>query len=1398
MIKEMYPTIRIKLPEGGRTMEKVKIIVFSLFVFLGVLLFSGAEALDQRFPSSTGFKYIKNYTPREYNAPPQNWMILQDRRGIIYAANQGGVLEFDGSTWRTIGVVYGSARAMDIDDSSGTIYIGGRNELGYLGPDDKGTLDYVSLLDYLDMENRGFSDVYPVLCGPGGVWFRTDYRLLWWHTGEFFVEGAGKTTPFGTVFPWNDNVYVQQKSVGLIQLKDDSFLPIPGSEAFAERKIYLAVTYDNRRLLIGTRGSGFFLYDGAAAVPFPTEVDDYVAEHQLSHGIRLSTGNFALATLKGGVVVMDAQGRLKEMFNNAFGLKSNNVKYIFQDSGGNLWLALNNGISRIDYSSPVSYFDDRSGLNGLVLSVVRHKGRLFVGTDSGLYYLESSSPASLPEFRPVKDIIFNCFDLLSMGDSLLVAANKGVFLVEGTDKVREVVPKTEARVLTVCKRVPGRVWVGTANGVSALRQENGLWRLEGQCQHIQQRILSIVEDDKGNLWLGTLTQGVFKTNFPGNAKDFQRPRVFQYGTANGLPEGEVYVTRAAGHVVAATPIGIFRFDETEKSFVPDLTLGKTFAGGSQSVFRLVEDPDKNIWFHSNLENFCAVPTQNNNGTYKVKSIPFPGFPLSQVNALYPDQQKQFVWFAANDGLICFDTKREKDYHQSFFALMRKVTKKGGEVIYNGFKIPGTLQAFLPVLQYKERNLHFESAAPFYDDETKTSYRYYMEGYDDGWSDWTQDTVKDYTNLDAGRYTLRVQAKNVYGTLSSEDTFSFRVLPPWYLTWWAFMLYAASAVLLVYLVVKWRSWRLVLEKQRLEQVIEKRTLQINQANARLKDQNLQLEEQSEKLKEMDKLKSRFFANISHEFRTPLTLITGPLDKIRSDCRDKGLKEQINVVNRNARRLLKLINQLLDLSKFESGKMKLQANQIDLVPFLRSILEPFEVAVSQYRVNLVFHTDRESIPLYVDPEKLEKIMANLLSNAVKFTPPGGSITVSAAVIPGTPGETETPAASEGHVTLSVKDTGVGIPHDQLPHIFDRFYQADTVVEHYHEGSGIGLALVKELVELHHGEIMVRSKEKGEDSGTEFILRFPLGKEHLKREEMVENHTRHKSLEEKEIPEASLLELEAIEASEHEEDMETEEEKVGEVPDKDIVLVVEDNADLRYYIRTSLEPDYTVAEAKDGREGIEKARSIIPDLIISDIMMPEKDGYELCRDIKSDISTSHIPVILLTARSSEEDMVRGLETGADDYITKPFNPRLLRARIKNLIDLRRQLQVSINRDMLLQPSRMSLSRIDHEFLNDLKDVIEKNLSDPDFNVEDLSKRLYMSRATVYRKVLALSGETPTDFIRTCRLRRAAQLLKSQYGSVTEVAFEVGFTSRAYFTKCFKEKFHKLPSEYFSTESS
>ncbi|MFC2154998.1 ATP-binding protein [Acidobacteriota bacterium] len=1373
-------------------MRKTLIILFHLLFLVRSMLYPVPVII----PENNGCRFLVNYNQRDYNFAAQNWVVLQDPKGIIYAANQAGILECYGVDWG--GVVLPKTRSMDMDDS-GTIYVGGFNEFGFIDTKPDGSPVYISLLRYLGKNERNFGLVMRTNVTQEGVYFRTAVCLFRWNPDSKKIKtwrSSTQNSGFAGSFVCRGSLFIRQKNIGLMRMTEDKLVPVPGGDIFARKSIYAMFAFDEQKLVVGTR-DGLYLFDGRRMAPFPTGVDDYIKEKHLSHGIRLrfSPGCFALSTLRGGLVIIDSQGKVKETFSRDKGLQDDNVKYVFEDLQGNLWLALGKGISKIEYASPFSFYNDEfSDLPGSVLSVTRHGPRqeLYAGTTWGLFVLKPDG-----KFRPVPGIAINCYALFSTGDSLLAATHKGLFSFAAKSEYpqpRELIA-APTFFLQPSRQMPGYIWARTDNGLFLLSKRRGDWLVKRQIKNISRKNATIAEDEKGNLWLGAFagTNEVLKIeSMVGNRQKKEEgfKKIF-YNESHDLPDEEIRVFRAAGHVIFAGEKGLYRFNEKENCFIPDLTFGKFFDDGSRRALCIVEDQSRRIFLHTfrrgRYENFRALHRLD--GTYLIEKNPLFRLPDEQINTIYPDPDRNVAWFGGDEGLVRFDSRVKKTTGLPFRAFVRKVELIVDRSVILGGNRTGSPLPF-PRIEYKDRNIRIRYAAPFFEDESATRFQVYLEGSEKKWGEWTEERRREYTNLDPGSYTFHVRAKNVYENRSEEDTFQFKILLPWYRKWWAFLSYIMVFSLLLYLIITgWRSVRVKKEKQRLELIVKDRTKEVY-------EKNLLLEEQAGKLKELDKVKSRFFANISHEFRTPLTLIMGPLEQVLSGCRDERQVESINIALRNSRRLLALINQLLDLSKLESGRMHLQVRRQDMIPFLKGLIGSFESSVRQKNLELNLHTAEEETLLYFDTEKMEKIITNLIANAIKFTPAGGKISVTAATY-----EVPNENYPGGYFEIMVSDSGIGIPEEQLPYIFDRFYQAGLTPSRrqHSEGTGIGLALVKELITLHHGEIEVNSRE---GDGSKFSIRLPLGKTHLKPEDIFSDGESLSRTGEKKSPEipGPYLEHEVeewrVKEPEEEETVEEEHETEAGKKEKEVILVVEDNPDVRKYIRDPLLSAYTVVEAADGKEGINRAFEIIPDLIISDIMMPEVDGYQLCSVLKKDIKTSHIPIILLTARASEESIITGLETGADDYLTKPFNTHILLTRIKNLIDLRRQLQEKIQREMVLQPTEIAVSSVDREFMKELKKVIEKNLSDPDFGVDELAAALYMGRSTLNRKIKAVTGESTRQFVQSYRLKRAAQLLKANFGNVTEVSFEVGFSSSGYFTKCFKKKFHQLPHAFQSAE--
>lgn len=670
------------------------------------------------------------------------------------------------------------------------------------------------------------------------------------------------------------------------------------------------------------------------------------------------------------------------------------------------------------------------------------------------------------------------------------------------------------------------------------------------------------------------------------------------------------------------------------------------------------------------------------------------------------------------------------------------------------------------LSYNQNDLSFEFAALDYNLPLKNQYAYKLEGYQDNWIETgAQSRVATYTNLSPGTYVFRVKGSNNDGLWNEKGaSLTIVIHKPWWITTLAWSIYILILLGAIGGYIRWRLWHLEKEKLDLERQIHERTKQVE-------DQRDLLEHQNQWITEHEQLKSRFFTNVSHEFRTPLSLIQSPVEELLDDPRrnDKE-RRKLNMIRRNAHRLLNLVNQLLDISKIDGSKMKLELIHDDVMKHLRAVTGAFTSLAESKKINYHCHFPTVETIFWFDPDKLEKIAANLLSNAFKFTPEGGEIIFTALYknnIDNLTGYT---------LELSVKDNGPGIPSDSLEKIFDRFYQVEKSLKIEGGGTGIGLSLARDMARLMYGEIIVQS-EAG--AGSTFTVILPLGKDHLKESEFILLKEAHESI----IFKHKL----------HENPEEIKQNQEG-IPknEKPIILIVEDNLDIRMQLADNFNQEYTILEAIDGEDGLKIATEIIPDLIITDLMMPRMDGVELCEKLKNDVRTSHIPVIMLTARVTLEDKIAGLMTGADDYVPKPFQMAELKARVANLIEQRRKLRERFSREVTLKPGDISITPLDEKFLNRAVEVIEKNMHEENFDLRMFREEMNMSKSTLFRKLHALTNQSPSGFIRTIRLKRSASLLEQNYGNVTQVSYEVGFNNLSYYNKSFKKLYGISPVNY------
>ena len=1014
--------------------------------------------------------------------------------------------------------------------------------------------------------------------------------------------------------------------------------------------------------------------------------------------------------------------------NDNNSLSTNSVYAVYKDRFGILWVGTEaGGLNRIDErNNRITHYqhnpnDPFSLSSDFVYSICEDKeGYLWAATDNaGLNKFDRKTNRFQHYYQDPNNsnsISNNAISLIfcdSNGDLWIGTSGSGMDRLKkgkkefdhfenDPDDPRSISPKM---VYSFYEDRSKNLWIGTNGGGLMMYNRNSDDFTFYNCNpndpanSLNSNIISsICEDDNGILWIGTSGSGLNK--FDRIKKQFKH-----YREKDGLANDIIYgiLKDDEGNLWISTGRGISRFNIINETFIRNYD---TRDG--------LQDLDFNNW---------AYFKDSDGKMY------FGG--INGLNAFHPDE------------II------EKPYWSQIsitdFQILHKSVPIGFDFLRNHIILDKSItETKLIKLSHDENILTFEITPLEFHNPEKNLFAYMMEGFD---KNWIYTDVSDrritYTNLDPGEYTLNVKGSNNEGVLN-ETGVSLKIIisPPWWATWWSYILYG-----FVFVLVFTGSTRFYLNRQRL-----RTQLSLEQEHAK-------------KLEEVDKMKSNFYANISHEFRTPLMLILGPVEKLISKAKDEDGQKQAGLIKGNAKRLLTLINQLLDLSRLEAGKLKLNASKGNIAQFVKGLAMEFESIAERRDISLKVVMEKEDIEAYFDKEKLEKIITNVMSNAIKFTPEGGRITVKLTGISG------------NQVEIIVRDSGIGIPKSELTKIFDRFYQVDGSHTREHEGTGIGLALTKELVELHKGNIFVDSVE---GHWTEVKLSFPLGREHLTDDEIIDQQD---------------FKVHKIDVDEEliKKDSEAEDLLNENLIDKTIVLIVEDNPDVREYIKDALKETYHVEEAANGEQGLRKAEKFIPDLIVSDIMMPKMDGYEMTRRIKQNEKASHIPIILLTAKSDKDSKLQGLGLGADDYLIKPFDSDELLARIKNLIETRRMLQEKFGAGtaVLEKPEKAKLSCLDEQFMNRIMLVIDEHLAEEEFSIEEFGKDVGMSRSQIHRKLKALTGKSASVYLRTVRLAKAKQMIEQKKGTISEISYQVGFSSPAYFSRCFKDEFGHAPSE-------
>jgi signal transduction histidine kinase/ligand-binding sensor domain-containing protein/DNA-binding response OmpR family regulator len=1138
-------------------------------------------------------------------------------------------------------------------------------------------------------------------------------------------------------------------------------------------------------------------------------------------------GNVIIGTL-GGLNIYrkttDDFEKITESTVKDFCLSNEFINSVLADNQGNVWIGTDKGgINQYNVHQKQFYYIGlaSSGIKGLncttVNSVLGEKNVLWVGTAGGGLNVISKNTGSYSYYK------YSAFDASSISSDFItsIIRDQHSHLWVGTwgNGLNKLIESGEKKkferfnmqsssirsnfISSIWEDPRGFLLIGTFDGIDLFYPQKK--EFAPFARHTKMRNITevgcILQDTKGDYWFGSRI-GLFYIKGNKIEDDLNDNDIRHFvnipGDENSIP-GNYIISLCEdnlGNIWAGTyGNGICRISETGSRNKKFESFTEKDGLCNNVVYSMVEDERGFIW----------LSTDNGLSRFNPADSVFRNFYVTDGL-----QSNQFYWSAANkntegwlyfggtEGLNYFnpDSIRDHDYKPHVILTDLKIFNQSVPTgIWKGKKTileQSITETSEIKLSYHENVFSLEFSALDYDQPEKIIYRYKMEGVDNGWVEVSSNRrFANYTNLKGGEYLFYVQSSNSSGSWIEKPTeLKITITPPFWETNWFRILCVAMVLLSFAGYYQYHTHRLKTRKRELEKMVHERTAKIEEQNIRLEHQNMEISQQRDKLIELNKrvqlvnqLKLRFFTNISHEFRTPLTLIMGVMERFSETWKgDKETYQLVNLANRNARRLLHLINQLMEFRKIETGKLQLKVTKGDLSEFLNSILSSFNQLAQEKRIRYTIIQHPEPAETWFDHEKLENIIYNLVSNAFKYTPENGVITVDFGVLASEiPSDYKNGDQNFNQLKISVTDTGVGIPKDQIQNIFRRFYRVNNNATLKARGSGIGLSLTRELVKAHHGSIYVESIV---GKGSTFTVQLPCDNSFYGIDET--------GTDSQFVPESTKLRTDYLVEEVRAEESVVSKPAVDKISEKPLLLIVEDNQDLRHFISINLKNKYQILEALNGLQGYEMAKRFSPQLIISDIMMPEMDGLELCTRIKENIFTSHIPVLLLTARTTVENWIEGLESGADDYIPKPFNLSILEAKIFSTIQNRQRLRKLFLTKINADPKELVSTSLDEQFLKKAIEVVETHYKDSEFSVEVFVEKMAVSRSLLHKKLSAIVDQSAGDFITHIRLNKSAELLKTRTFNISEIAYRVGFNDPKYFSRLFRRVYGVTPTEY------
>jgi signal transduction histidine kinase/DNA-binding response OmpR family regulator len=1332
-------------------------IKFKLFVL--VFLFYTNVVHASRY-SEVGLPITQIFGMKEHGGSDQNWYLTQTENGLIYSGTGTGIIEWDGEKWHLYNTPNNSRVRSISHWRDGHIYVGTIDNLGVYQPNELGILQFTSLVEDWTVEQRQFGEVWSTAANKDGVMFVTNEALYFWDGKQVhIVKGA----PGGKhrIFALDDGfVFKTVNDESLYKINVDTSFATPvfkikNTDLVLPTKAFIRSVFynNNNKLIVVTSSDGIF---EKLTNTLEQRIDEQLfgPDNHLYNAIQTRDGYYYLTSLNGGLFILDRSLQLVAQYLEQHNVGTDRLHSVLEDQQGNIWLSGTPNVTKMIPPHRVSAFKPGSQ-STIIDRLVPIDGKL-VATGDGIFQIKLGESGYAPAaFEPLIASNEIYFDALEYKNHFIYGGSGGLFtrsIATPNQLFKNVLQTGWARSLRI-DPVTGILVVSTYEGLFLVEYIDGQWTSNKVANTVDELEFVAIEDN-GVIWAGTSSQELYRIE---NAQFSDRQtKVNKFIDTDGLGPGNVMPFKLSSGVVLATSNGLMDYQQNRTPALQFMSgFPAIFTTAKEDVFRLFEDDKGRIWYRIGQQ--IGYVEKDKKGVWIAHSKLFAPFASAGLKD-FASTSNDIIWFAQNSGKV-YRANVDLAEHMPVKGKLniRYITNLDNKSVIDGGQILATDSI---KLDQTNNSIRIEFALTNSSILNPTLYRQRLLGSGhNNWSEWATEYFKDYTLLPGGDYQFQVQAQDDWQrTYQSE--LMFYVKPAWYLSQLAWAIYVLALICLLtltgWLTQRWRTRQLQMQNLMLEDTIAERTREINSKVDELEQQQI--------------LKERFFTNVSHEFRTPLTLTIAPLQDLLREHPElqHGVVFPVETALKNANQMLELVGHILDINRLDAGKFPLHIAEYDIAELINIVVPRFNSWATQHQQTISIHNSQDPALVYFDRDQLDKCISNLLSNAIKYSGSQTQIVISIV-------------KQQSRLGIQVKDNGVGVEFELQDKLFERFYQGELSENVSQPGTGIGLALIRELMELHHGKVDLISKP---GQGCCFTLWLKRGNKHFDDSQLRENASLPSVNEIPILPNVQLSafvakKLLTVDGLSHSED------------DITTVLVVDDNIELRQFISLKLSGYYRIIQACDGAEGLTKTLSMLPDLIISDVMMPKMNGLEMLAEIRKNKHTSTIPIIMLSAKSGKRETVEGLQTGADDYMSKPFDTSELIARIDGLIRNRKMIRQEIQAELALSLTpELKPDKYESSFADKMRHEVIQNLTNPDFNIDVLAKALALSRRSLNRKCQEVCQQSAGQFITDVRMQIALKLLNDNKLNISEIAYGTGYESLSYFSRTFKKFYGKSPT--------